>query len=176
MTFSLHIGPHHTSLSLQISFGMQQTRVFLCSLKWWELLQKKKKKILYTHFSTYICKIYLKQRSAECYTWKWQCYKPIIKFPIYKFMFLQGMLWNNRFMAHGKGIINVDWISAVIKCAVWTRCRTSQPTVSTETLNKHCTRQMPRQKYFFTFLPFKGCTTSGSTGLIMECNNASSSK
>jgi len=35
---------------------------------------------------------------------------------------------------------------------------------------------MPRQKYFFTFLPFKGCTTSGSTGLIMECNNASSSK
>jgi len=35
---------------------------------------------------------------------------------------------------------------------------------------------MPRQKYFFIFLPFKGCTTSGSIGLIMECNNASSSK
>lgn len=59
----------------------------------------------------------------------------------------------NRFIAHGKGIINVHLISAIIKCAVWTRYRASQPTVSTETLHKHCTRQMPRQKHFLHFYP-----------------------
>lgn len=33
-----------------------------------------------------------------------------------------------------------------------------------------------KTKTFSTFPPFKGCTTSGSTGLIMEWNSASSSK
>lgn len=33
-----------------------------------------------------------------------------------------------------------------------------------------------KTKTFSTFLPFKGCTTSGSTGLVMEWNSACSSK